>query len=151
MLLSLQKVARESRRLENINKIGDPMISRDAGRKLIFDNVDHRAPVHTMTEQHQNEDEHWVAVMATENRITDEAYSDKKPRDEEILTMENGKCLPNASDHKSQIQNYVALVGRIMTKYIPCLKFLEDVSVAHIRHRYSTESMKPTETVSTAL
>ena len=78
------------------------MISRDAGRKLIFDNVDHRTQVHTMTEQHQNEVEHWVAVMATENRITDEAFSDKKPRDEEIQTMENGKCLPNAVDHKSQ-------------------------------------------------
>ena len=41
-----------------------------------------------------------------------------------------------------------ALVGRILTKHVSCLAFLEDVAVKHIGHQYSKEAANPTKTVS---
>ena len=36
------------------------LIPADKGRKLVFDNFDFKQQVHSMTEEHQNVDVHWV-------------------------------------------------------------------------------------------
>lgn len=101
-----------------------------------------------MTETHQNEDEHWVSVMITENRISGNHLSDVQPPPEAILSLQNNCCIPNEKEHRLQIDNYAALVERMITKHIPCLQFLEDVCVKHIPHVNMSKTREPTTTVS---
>ena len=42
------------------------VITADKGRKLVFDNFDFKQEVHSMTEQHQNIDVHWVTHLSVE-------------------------------------------------------------------------------------
>ena len=84
------------------------------GRKLVFDNVDLRTEVHSMTEAHQNEDEHWVSVMVTENGISHNHRSNIQPLPVAILSLQNSCCIPNEKEHKLQIDNYAAFVGRMI-------------------------------------
>ncbi len=51
----------------------------DGGRKITIDNLDYHQNVHHMTEEHQNIDKHYVTVMATENRVTGNDFSDATP------------------------------------------------------------------------
>lgn len=118
------------------------------GRKITFDNIDLFVQPHEVTEDHPNQDIHWVSAMATENRVSGNHLSSEKPKPEKLLGMDNALCLPNTNDHKLQRKNYAALVGRIVTKHVNCLAFLEDVAVKHIRHQYSKEAANPTKTVS---
>ncbi len=48
----------------------------DGGRKITIDNLDYHQNVHHTTEEHQNVDKHYVMVMATENRVTGNDFSD---------------------------------------------------------------------------
>ena len=47
-----------------------------------------------------------------------------------------------------QRENYASLVSRIVVERIKCLAFLKEHVVCHIKHMYSREMAKPTETVS---
>ena len=111
------------------------LIGPDNGRKITFDNLDYRQEVHYMTEEHQNIDKHYITSMSTENRVNGNQLSDKRPITG-VLGMENGKCLPSVYDHEKQRDNYITLLGRVISSNIPCLNFLSDVSTAHIPHEY---------------
>eukprot|EP00794_Sanderia_malayensis_P001047 gene1047-373_t len=41
----------------------------DMGRKIVFDNLDWHMPVHHMTEEHQNIDQHYTVKMSVSNRV----------------------------------------------------------------------------------
>lgn len=125
-----------------------PFIPKDMGRKITFDNIDFYVQPHEMTESKQNLDVHWVAVMSTENRISSKHLSDDKPDLDKLAEFDNGMCFPSDSDHRLQKQNYVALIARIAVTHVDCLKPLEDVVSKHIKHKYSSSSCKPTNTVS---
>lgn len=123
------------------------ILQPDHGRKITFDNFDIYQEVHHMTEQHQNKDKHYVTVMSTENRISGAHLRRNEPVCD-IATLENGKCVPNQTDHQKQKENYVVLVSRILTANIPCLKHLEEAVTKHIPHRYQMETAQATNTVS---
>lgn len=124
-------------------------IAEDPGRKIIFDNVDLYVQRHEMTEENQNKDLHWVTVISTENRISQVGYnSAEKPANRTLADMDNAVCLPDKSDHRKQRTDYTALVLRLITSHIDCLKFLQDVTEKHITHQHRRETSKPTETVS---
>ena len=55
------------------------VITADKGRKLVFDNFDFKQQVHSMTEQHQNIDVHWVTHLSVENRVSGNHLSSAKP------------------------------------------------------------------------
>eukprot|EP00794_Sanderia_malayensis_P012397 gene12397-13677_t len=61
--------------------------------------------------------------------------------------MDNALCLSDNNEHKLQRRDYGVIIGRVITKHIDCLKFLEDVSVKHIKHQYSKENSYPTKTL----
>ena len=100
-----------------------------------------------MTKQHQNKDKHHVTVMSTENRISGAHLRRNEPICD-IATLENGKCVPNQTDHQKQKENYVVLVSKILTANIQCLKHLEEAVTKHIPHRYQKETAQATDTVS---
>lgn len=91
------------------------------------------------------QDKHWTSVMATKNRIPCNSHSSENDRN--LADLDNNVLLPQENDHVEQRKDYVALVGRILTKCFPCLAFLSNVAVNHIKHQYYTETSKPTETV----
>ncbi len=102
-----------------------------------------------MSEDCQNQDLHWVSVMSTENRISANHLSDEsKNKVEAVRNINNTKFLPCRQELELQRSDYATLICRIITKHIDCLKFLNDVTLKHILHRYSRETSKPTETVS---
>jgi hypothetical protein len=71
-----------------------------AGFKLTIDNVDYTQNVHYMTEEHQNNDKHYVSINATVNRVSSNHLSDESTANG-INQMENGKCIPNHFEQKA--------------------------------------------------
>ena len=126
-------------------------ISYDAnhGRKIVFDNFDFMQKVHHMSEVHQNIDNHWVVHVSTENRVSGNHLSMVEGSVKRILEMDNGKCLPDRNEHSAQRDNYADLVSRILVDNIKWLGFLKAHVIRHIKHPYSREMTKPTETVCT--
>ena len=121
----------------------------DHGRKIVFDNFDFMQKVHHMSEVHQNIDNHWVVHMSTENRVSGNHLSMVEGSAKRILEMDNGKCLPDRNEHSAQRDNYADLVSRILVDNIKCLGFLKAHVIRHIKHPYSRDMTKPTETVCT--
>lgn len=117
-------------------------------RKIVIDNFDFRTQVHDMTEDNQNVDNHWVSVASTENRIVCNLLSDQPKPTERLMQIENGVFLPSGKEYDLQRQNYIVICGRIACKYINDLKIFEEVTIPHIKHAYSMETSKPTDTVS---
>ena len=89
--------------------------------------------------------------MCTENRVSGNDLTMEERPNKSILDMDNGKCIPDSSEHIAQRENYANLVSRIMVDKISCLNFLKEHVVRHIRHKCSREMAKPTETVSSNL
>lgn len=110
------------------------VITADKGRKLVFDNFDYKQQVHSMTEQHQNIDVHWVTHLSVENRA------------DAFMQMENGVCLPTRHEHHLQRENYITLTERA-TVEIPCLACLKLVVCKHIPRQYSKEMAEKSEMV----
>jgi hypothetical protein len=48
--------------------------------------------------------------------------------------MDNGKCIPDSTEHIAQRDNYASLVSRIVVENINCLEFLKEHAVRHIKH-----------------
>ncbi|XP_065055317.1 uncharacterized protein LOC135683861 [Rhopilema esculentum] len=56
------------------------------------------------------------------------------------------EVLPSYLDHVLQQKHYIYLVARIITKYAPCLQFLQKSVPKHIPHPYSNEMTQQTNT-----
>ena len=102
------------------------VITADKGRKLVFDNFDFQQQVHSMTEQHQNIDVHWITHLSVENRVSGNHLSSAKPATDAVMQMENGVCLPTRHEHHLHSENYVTLTERAIVE-IPCLACLKPV------------------------
>jgi len=85
--------------------------------------------------------------MSTENRISGANIRWNEPICD-IGTLENGKCVPNQTDHQKQRKNYVVLVTQILTANIQCLRHLEEAVTKHTTYRYQKETAQATDTVS---
>lgn len=122
-------------------------LNPDHGRKLILDNIDIHQATHDMTEDHQNPDAHYCTLMSTENRVSGNHLPNDNPICE-LNELENATFCPSKFEHNKQRQNYVDLVGRVMTNSIPCLNSLKDAVTHHIPHQYFKQMTKSTDTVS---
>ena len=122
------------------------VITADKGRKLDFDNFDFKQQVHSMTEQHQNIDVHWVTHLSVENRVSGNHLSSGKPDADAVMQMENGVFLPTRHEHHLQRENYITLTKRAIEE-IPCLACLKPVVCKHIPHQYSKEMAEKSEMV----
>ena len=152
----VQRVKKESERLKHqhgASSTQDPtpsaslsvLVTPDKGRKIVFDNFDFRQHVHSMTEDHQNIDIHWVRHMAVENRVSGNHLSSVKPSPED-LQMENGLCLPSRHEHHLQRENYISLTERAVVE-LPFLEFLKSVACKHIPHQFSQQMREKSEIV----
>ena len=90
------------------------------GRKLTVDNIDIQQATHDMTEEHQNPDAHYCTLMSTENRVSGGYLSHDKPIGT-LHELENATFCPSKYEHIKQRENYITLVGSVVTDSIPCL------------------------------
>ena len=60
-----------------VNEVPSDIVS--FGRKITFDNIDLFVQPHEVTEDHPNQEIHWVSAMATENRVSENHLSNEKP------------------------------------------------------------------------
>ena len=136
----VQRVKNESERLKHQHDASSTqgstpsaplsvLVTPDKGRKIVFDNFDFKQHVHSMTEDNQNIDIHWVTHMAVENRVSGNHLSSVKPSPENLLQMENGLCLPSRHEQHLQRENYISLTERALVE-LPCLEFLKSVAYA---------------------
>ena len=118
------------------------ILTADKGRKLVCDIFDFKQQVHSMTEQHQNIDVHWVTHFSVENRVSRNHWLSAKPSADAAMQMDNGVCLPTCHEH--HISTYITLTERAIVE-IPCLAFLKLVVCKHIPHQYSKEMAEKSE------
>lgn len=117
------------------------------GFKFPFDNFDIHQNVRNMTEENQNKDLHWVNHNAVKNRVSGNHLPNNVPICD-IKELDNAKLLPNSMDNILQRENYIKLVGRVITQEIPYLNFCEDTFPQHISHAHSEEMAKKSEKIS---
>lgn len=101
-----------------------------------------------MTEGNQNPDIHWITHMAVENRVDGNNLSNTQPPDEDLLKLENGRCIPTSREHQLQREDYITLVERMITE-IPYLDFLKPYTIKHIPHEYSIAMAQKSDMVMT--
>lgn len=73
---------------DSSDSLTQAVIPPDAGRKIVFDNIDYNQKVHYMIEHHQNFDHHYVTYMSVENRVSGNHLSDELPQGG-VMKMEN--------------------------------------------------------------
>ena len=153
----VQRVKKESERLKHqhgASSTQDPtssaslsvLVTPDKGRKIVFDNFDFRQHVHSMTEDHQNIDIHWVTHMAVENRVSGNHLSSVKSSPENLLQIENGLCLPSRHEHHLQRENYISLTERALVE-LPCLELLKSVACKLLPHQFSQQMWEKSEII----
>ena len=76
-----------------------------------------------MTEDNQNKDIHWVNHNAVQNRVSGNHLGNSLPVCD-IQDLDNVKLLPSSTDHILQRENYITLVGRVITQEVSILNML---------------------------
>eukprot|EP00112_Aurelia_sp_Birch-Aquarium-sp1_P011226 Seg2360.7 transcript_id=Seg2360.7/GoldUCD/mRNA.D3Y31 product="hypothetical protein" protein_id=Seg2360.7/GoldUCD/D3Y31 len=66
--------------------------------------------------------------MSTENRVSG-AHLPNEMQICQLEELENGTFCPNKIEHTKQRNDYINLVGRIITEHIPCLESLKTAAV----------------------
>ena len=65
-----------------------------------------------------------------------------------LQALPNSTFLPSLDDQNSLLSDFVVLVGRVIVENLPAFAIFKDVIPLHIKHKYSEELKKKTETVS---
>ena len=97
------------------NHVSDA-VSQDVGYKHVIDNINIRKDVADTTEEHQNINENWVSHMVVKNRVRGNELPAHAPICS-IISMENGKDVPNPTDPQMQYENHMNLVRRIIQEF----------------------------------
>ena len=77
-----------------------------------------------------------------------DATLDKHISQEDVDDVQLIELLPDKDVQANFLQNWAILASRIITKYLPSLKCMNDVVIRHIPHEYSEEMSKKSDTVS---
>lgn len=119
------------------------------GKKLhgTGDNWDIRVLVHDMRADHQNKDLHYFASNIIVDRVPCDGLSQVTPR-RDIQTLPNCHFLLNDAETCKLREDFMVLVARVLTAYIPALSFLKAVIPHHIAHRYQQEMAQKSTIVS---
>ena len=139
--VSLPTFARESQKV-SVSKDFEAnqalKASLNNGFQFVIDNLDLRQDVKDMRSDNQNKDFHWTNMNFVMNRVSGLHLPDDEPI-RQLSDLPNGAVLPQAKDHPNSRENYIVLVGRIITECIPALNFLKHAVQKHIHHKYSVE------------
>ena len=128
----------------------EPPQRTDNGYQLIMDNVDivlH--PRHTSREKHGS-DLHMVQMIAVQNRVNGHHLPNDKPTST-MSSLDIAQFRPTLSDNKLLKQDWIVLIGNIISKHIPSLKWFNEHLPGHIQHAHMTELKRKSKIVSLCL
>ena len=114
---------------------------------IVLDNVDLKVLASDMTSDNQNKDYHWCNHNAHLDRVNP-LHLENNVQTANLQEVPNSAFLPSLDDQNSLLSDFVVLVGRVIVENLPAFAIFKDVIPLHIKHKYSSELKKKTETVS---
>ena len=120
---------------------------RPSSFNIVLDNLDLKVLAADMTSDNQNKDYHWCNHNAHLDRVTPLHLENDVPT-ANLQELPNSAILPSLDDQNSLLSDFVVLVGRVIVENLPAFSIFKDVVPLHIKHKYSAELKKKTETVS---
>jgi hypothetical protein len=112
----------------------------------VIDNVDLRVLASDMTSDNQNKDLHWCNHNAYLDRVNPTHLPDNAPI-ADLQDVPNSTFLPSLGDHNLLQADFTVLIGRVLVENLPAFNIFKDVIPQHLKHAYSEEMKKKTETV----
>ena len=102
------------------------------------DNLDMSVRAHDVTSDHQNRDLHYFATSIIVNRLEFLDLPNNGPK-RPLDHLNVGVFLLSQAEMSTLRSNFMVLVGRVLSEFLDCFRFLNAVVPKHIRHRYSEE------------
>ena len=121
--------------------------NRPCSFNIVLDNVDLKLLASDMTSSNQNKDLHWCNHIAYLDRVNPTHLLDNGPV-ADLHGVPNSTFLPSLTDQNSLLSDFTVLIGRVLVENLPAFEIFKDVVPLHIRHKFSDELQKKTETVS---
>jgi hypothetical protein len=120
--------------------------NRPSSYNIVIDNVDLRVLASDMTSDNQNKDLHWCNHNAYLDRVNPTHLPDNAPI-ADLQDVPNSTFLPSLGDHNLLQADFTVLIGRVLVENLPAFNIFKDVIPQHLKHAYSEEMKKKTETV----
>ena len=121
--------------------------NRPCNFSIVLNNVDLKLLASDMTSSNQNKDLHWCNHNAYLDRVNPTHLLDDGPV-ADLHDVPNSTFLPSMTDQNSLLSDFIVLIGRVLVENMPASELFKDVVPLHIRHKYSDELQKKTETLS---
>ena len=121
--------------------------NRSCNFNIVLDNVELKLLASDMTSSNQNKDQHWCNHNAYLDRVypTHLLYNGPVANSHDVP---NSTFLPSLTDQNSLLSDFTVLIGRVLVENLLAFEIFKDVVLLHIRHKFSDELQKKTETVS---
>ena len=113
---------------------------------IVLDNVDLKVLASNMTSDEQNKDFHWCNHNAYMDRVNAAHLADISPI-ADLQDVPNSSFLPSITDQNLLLSDFTVLVGRVLVENFSAFEIFKDVIPLHMKHKYSEEMKKKTETV----
>lgn len=120
---------------------------RPSSFNIVLDNIDLKVLASDITSDNQNKDYHWCNHNAHLDRVNPLHLENDVPT-ANLQALPNSAFLPSLDDQNSLLSDFVVLVGRVIVENLPAFAIFKDVIPLHIKHKYSEELKKKSETVS---
>ena len=125
------------------------MAQRHPGYRIVGDNVDHKVKPRHMTTTNTTTDHHHFHMFAVENRVSGMHLDDSAPiTPHKELDIAN--LLPSAKDNQMLRHTWCVLSGRIISKYIPEMNWMNQY-LPSIAHNHMKEAKTKSSIVSIML
>lgn len=114
------------------------------GFKVVIDNIDMNLRPRHQTFERQTKSIHYVNSYAVRDRVDLSCCTAVTSRNT-VVSIDS--LLPNDTDRKKIMNNFVILAGRILIESIPAFKEIPDLVTKHTLHQHSEEMNSRSEIV----
>jgi hypothetical protein len=104
--------------------------------RLVSDNIDIEVHSRIQSESNRNKSLHWTQQYGILDKVLDNTLSDQRPQ-KAMNDVHLADLLPGPGVHDNLITRWAVLVSRVICKYLPKFKHLQDVVIHHITHPFS--------------
>ena len=115
--------------------------------RLVFDNFDFRVSSGELLKGVTNSDRHWICQYLTFDRVDSSHLDNTKPQGE-LKNLEIKEYLLTEDEQRQIRKEYIVLVARILTEYIPWLEQCKKCVPKHIDHPSSQEMRQKSVVIS---
>ena len=121
---------------------------RPSSFNIVLDNIHLKVLASDMPSDNQNK----VYHCCNHNTYLDlDLHLENDVETANLRELPNSVFLPSLDDQNSLLSDFVSLVGRVIVENLPAFAIFKDVIPLHMKHKYSGELKKKTETASDLL